>query len=434
MPKDQPRNGQRMLAAILFSDAVGFSQRAGRDETAAIEAIQADLALMTEVCHKWEGDVLKSTGDGLLMTFSSAVQAVQCALDIQRQLDEKALSTFESEPLVHRMGVHLGDVILAEGDILGDGVNIASRLQAEALPGGIYLSQTVYDVVRGKVPLNAVFMGPRRLKNIDSPVPAWQVPPLGASVDVFLGPVEPEPVVSSTRPPILSRGGPAALCGAVVASVVLVLFGMATPKPTPASLGRAQALYSAPPTIVVPAPPVTVAEKAPVLLKADAPVEQPKPIEKPVVTPEKDPEPVKNETPSPEGPTFRPEPLPEKAATWMREKLAATSEADPIVVPPPKWAALPETRVWSDGEGGLVFERGEMIEKRSLREVAPMELAAIGMALVRKVRPSPEEGREVVQMLNAFARKHSPRQRFRSPSPAPIRLPNGSNAVAEERG
>lgn len=421
MPKEQPRNGQRMLAAILFTDAVGFSQRTGRDESGAIEAIQADIALMTELCQHWDGEVLKNTGDGLLMTFSSAVQAVQCALAIQRQLDEKALATFETEPLVHRMGVHLGDVILADGDIMGDGVNIASRLQAEALPGGIYLSQTVYDVVRGKVPLNAVFMGPRQLKNIAGPVPAWQVPPLGASVDVFLGADEPKLQSVSANSGWLSRGGPAALCGAVVASVVLVLFGVSAPKSTPASMERAESMYSPPQTIIVQSPPAAVADRRP--------YEEPTKSETKVSAPEAKPEPPK--PPAPETEVTKPqvtqavegqkeqvreglprEPLADEAADWLRTNLSNTSEADPIVVPPPKWAALPEMRVWSDGEGGLVMERGETVEKKSLREVAPMELAAIGMALVRKVRPEPREARQVVQMLNAFARNHSPRQRM----------------------
>ena len=418
MPKEQPRNGQRMLAAILFTDAVGFSQRTGRDESGAIEAIQADIALMTELCQQWDGEVLKNTGDGLLMTFSSAVQAVQCALAIQRQLDEKALATFETEPLVHRMGVHLGDVILSDGDIMGDGVNIASRLQAEALPGGIYLSQTVYDVVRGKVPLNAVFMGPRQLKNIAGPVPAWQVPPLGASVDVFLGADEPKLQSASANSGWLSRGGPAALCGAVVASVVLVLFGVAAPKSTPASMERAEAMYALPQTIVVQTPPAAVADReimkpeTKVVALPDPKPEPPKPLptkadveKSPVAGPvETKVEQVREDLPR--------EPLADEAANWLRTNLANTSEADPIVVPPPKWAALPEMRVWSDGEGGFVMERGETVEKKSLREVAPMELAAIGMALVRKVRPAPQEARQVVQMLNAFARNHSPRQRM----------------------
>lgn len=402
-----------MLAAILFTDAVGFSQRTGRDESGAIEAIQADIALMTELCQKWDGEVLKNTGDGLLMTFSSAVQAVQCALAIQRQLDEKALATFEAEPLVHRMGVHLGDVVLADGDIMGDGVNIASRLQAEALPGGIYLSQTVYDVVRGKVPLNAVFMGPRQLKNIAGPVPAWQVPPLGASVDVFLSAGEPDPKPAAASSGWLSRGGPAALCGAVVASVVLVLFGVAAPKSSTASIERGESMYS-PQTIVLQTPPATVADRRPY-----GEQEQPKPEPEPKVEATKPaPTEAKAEPPkaakvvqeSPVAPLRQP--LADEAADWLRTNLANTSEADPIVVPPPRWASLPEMRVWSDGEGGLVFERGETVEKKSLREVAPMELAAIGMALVRKVRPAPQEARQVVQMLNAFARNHSPRPRM----------------------
>jgi class 3 adenylate cyclase len=160
--------GQRTLAAIVFTDAVGFSARVTEDEPAAIDAMRQDVAVMTESCHRYDGQVVKNTGDGLMMLFNSAVQAVHCAVDIQRRFAEAGGTGTDSKRLWHRIGVHLGDVVLANGDALGDGVNIAARLQEHAEPGGICLSQTVFEVVRSSL---AVPVGkPQRLelKNVEA--------------------------------------------------------------------------------------------------------------------------------------------------------------------------------------------------------------------------------------------------------------------------
>jgi class 3 adenylate cyclase len=160
--------GQRTLAAIVFTDAVGFSTRVTEDEPAAIDAMRRDVTVMTESCHRYDGQVVKNTGDGLMMLFNSAVQAVHCAVDIQRRFAEAGRAGTDSRRLWHRIGVHLGDVVLANGDALGDGVNIAARLQEHAEPGGICLSQTVFEVVRSSL---AVPVGkPQRLelKNVEA--------------------------------------------------------------------------------------------------------------------------------------------------------------------------------------------------------------------------------------------------------------------------
>ena len=167
-------SGQRTLAAIVFTDAVDFSARVTEDEPAALDAMRRDVATMTESCRRYDGQVVKNTGDGLMMLFGSAVQAVHCAVDIQRRFAEAARLGTESRKLWHRIGVHLGDVVLANGDALGDGVNIAARLQEHAEPGGICLSQTVFEVVRSSL---AVPVGkPQRLelKNVEA-VQALQI-------------------------------------------------------------------------------------------------------------------------------------------------------------------------------------------------------------------------------------------------------------------
>ena len=134
--------GQRTLAAIIFTDGVGFSARMSTDEDHTLDLIQPDLQLMRETCQQFEGEVIKSTGDGLLMYFLSAVNAVNCAIEIQTKIATNARQLSAHDVLLHRIGIHLGDVYFHEGDVMGNGVNIAARLEGKAPPGGICLSRT----------------------------------------------------------------------------------------------------------------------------------------------------------------------------------------------------------------------------------------------------------------------------------------------------
>ena len=167
--------GQRALAAIVFTDIVGFSARMQVDEEAVLALLERDFLVMKKLCLQHSGSVLKSTGDGLLLYFSSAVQAVACALRIQKYFARKAQSLPPGEVLTHRVGIHLGDVFLNDQDVMGDGVNIAARLPAEAEPGGICISQTVYDVVKNKLALQVTLLGPRDLKNIAEAIPIYRI-------------------------------------------------------------------------------------------------------------------------------------------------------------------------------------------------------------------------------------------------------------------
>lgn len=169
--------GHRALAAIVVTDGVGFSARMSVDEELTLNLIHRDLRLMADLCEKSEGHVLKSTGDGLLMYFVSAIQAVTCALEIQKALAQMAADMPPNESLEHRIGIHLGDIFFSESDVMGNGVNIAARLQNEAEPSGICISQVVYDVVKARINLNAKFVGPLALKNIQETVPAYKIPP-----------------------------------------------------------------------------------------------------------------------------------------------------------------------------------------------------------------------------------------------------------------
>jgi len=206
MASNETRPGfpsQRTLAAIVFTDVVGFSARMHADEVATLALLQRDFAEMRRLCLDHEGTVLKTTGDGLLLTFTSAVQAVACALAMQRQFAAEAKDPGAANALQHRIGIHLGDILVQDQDVMGDGVNIASRLQSEAEPGGICISQTVYDVVKNKLQMQAVSLGARDLKNIAQAVPVYRLlleaqalPP-----DEKMPPVQPPPA-----PPPASRG------------------------------------------------------------------------------------------------------------------------------------------------------------------------------------------------------------------------------------
>ena len=170
----------RSLAAILFTDVVGYSARMQRDEKGTLSQVEADFRFMRERCQAHDGEVLNSMGDGLLMCFPSAVQAVACALEMQGEFVRRRTQSGDGGPLEHRMGVHIGDVIRAEGGVAGDGVNIAARLEGKAPPGGVCISQIVHDTVTGKVPMQSVFIGPESFKNITAPIPIWHIAPEGA--------------------------------------------------------------------------------------------------------------------------------------------------------------------------------------------------------------------------------------------------------------
>lgn len=171
----KPGPGQRSLAAIVFTDVVSFSARMQSDEEQTLRLLARDFAAMRRMCDEHQGSVLKTTGDGLLLYFSSAVQAVACALTMQRHFAREAKTQPAAEMLIHRVGIHLGDVFVNEQDVMGDGVNIAARLQAEAQPGGICISQTVYDVVKNKLELHVTRLGPRELKNISEHITIYRL-------------------------------------------------------------------------------------------------------------------------------------------------------------------------------------------------------------------------------------------------------------------
>lgn len=171
--------GERRLAAIMFTDVTGYSARTQRDEVGTLDLVQADLKRIGEICQQNGGEVLTKMGDGMLICFSSTVRAVTCALQIQAEFAARKETAPADRCLDHRIGIHLGDIFVRDGNVAGDGVNIAARLQTKAPPGGICISQTVHDTVKGKLAMHSVFIGPQSFKNIADPIPVYHLSPDG---------------------------------------------------------------------------------------------------------------------------------------------------------------------------------------------------------------------------------------------------------------
>jgi adenylate cyclase len=167
----------RKLAAILVADVVGYSRLAGADEDrilARLRTLRSDLIDPILAVH--HGRVVKRTGDGAIIEFRSVVDAVRCAIEVQTGLIERNAGVAEDRRIEFRIGIHLGDVVEeTDGDLMGDGVNIAARLEGVAKPGAICLSEDAYRQVSGRLEMAVTDLGPTQLKNIDKPIRAYSV-------------------------------------------------------------------------------------------------------------------------------------------------------------------------------------------------------------------------------------------------------------------
>jgi adenylate cyclase len=167
----------RKLAAILAADVVGFSRLTGADEDrtlARLRSLRSDLIDPTIAVHK--GRVVKRTGDGAIVEFRSVVDAVRCAIEVQNAMAERNSGVPKDRRIEFRIGVHLGDVVEEDdGDLMGDGVNIATRLEGVAKPGAICLSEDAYRQVRSRLDMNVSDLGPMALKNIAEPLRIYSV-------------------------------------------------------------------------------------------------------------------------------------------------------------------------------------------------------------------------------------------------------------------
>jgi TolB-like protein len=176
---------QRRLAAILAADVVGYSRLTGADEEGTIARLRAlRRELIDPAVAEHRGRIVKTTGDGLLIEFASVVDAVRCALEMQRGLGSRNSDVHIDGRIEFRVGINLGDVVVEGDDLLGDGVNVAARMESMADPGGICLSGDAYRQAKGKVDLNVRDLGEQRLKNIAEPVHVYAIPPESAQMDV----------------------------------------------------------------------------------------------------------------------------------------------------------------------------------------------------------------------------------------------------------
>ncbi len=166
----------RRLAAILAADMVGYSRLMEADESGTLARLKAHRAeLIDPAIGKNNGRLVKTTGDGVLVEFASVVDAVQCAAEIQRRMARRNAELPHDQRVDFRIGINLGDIIVDDDDVYGDGVNIAARLESVAEPGGICLSGTAYDHLKTKIDVGYADLGEQKLKNIAEPVRAYRV-------------------------------------------------------------------------------------------------------------------------------------------------------------------------------------------------------------------------------------------------------------------
>src|SRR3990172_7594767 len=162
-------NVRRKLVAILAADAVGYSRLMGANEEQTMRVLNAHRSVIDGIIEYHEGRIVSTAGDSVLAEFGSPTDAVRCAVEIQDALKTRNNSLRETERLHFRIGIHLGD------ELLGDGVNIAARLESIAEPGGICISSSIYDQIAGKLDLGFVEIGEQHLKNIERPIRVYRV-------------------------------------------------------------------------------------------------------------------------------------------------------------------------------------------------------------------------------------------------------------------
>ena len=186
---DKEASVPRRLAAILAADIAGYSRLMHADEAATVRDLKAHQGVVLPLIGRHGGRIIDTAGDGILAEFPSVIGATECAVEIQTVMAERNQGLPESRRMRFRIGINLGDVIHDDTRIYGDGINIAARLEALAEPGGVLVSGTVHDQVRGKLPLTFDDMGEQGLKNIEQPVRTYRVRVPGASSGAL-----PEPV------------------------------------------------------------------------------------------------------------------------------------------------------------------------------------------------------------------------------------------------
>src|SRR6202008_900532 len=176
MEQEQPGRVGRRLAGIVAADVVGSSRLMGLNEVGTARTLREHRKVTDALVAKHGGRLVKSTGGGVLLEFPSGVDAVECPVAVQAVMAQRNEGVPQDRRMLFRIGINLGDILIEKGDdILGDGVNVAARLEGIAEPGGICLSYSAYDHVRGKLPVDFNDLGEQTLKNIARPIRAYAV-------------------------------------------------------------------------------------------------------------------------------------------------------------------------------------------------------------------------------------------------------------------
>src|SRR5262245_60175156 len=208
---------KRKIAAILAADVAGYSKLVAEDEEETLRRLAAYRAVFDDFIARGSGRVFNTAGDAILAEFPSAVEAVRCAIDVQESLRTRNLAYPPSRQMSFRIGITIGDVVERDGDLLGDGVNIAARLEGLAKPGGLCVSRTVYEQVANKMSVRFADIGEQEVKNIPAPVHAYTLN-LGAGLEAASQPAATKHKAAKTAP---SAAWPIAVVAASVAAVVV---------------------------------------------------------------------------------------------------------------------------------------------------------------------------------------------------------------------
>jgi TolB-like protein/class 3 adenylate cyclase len=183
MVQERPVRVGRRLSAIVAADVAGYSRLMGLDEAGTARILREHRVIADAMIAKHGGRIVKTTGDGLLIEFPSVVDAVECAVAVQTVMAERNEGVLQDRRMLFRIGINLGDILIEGDDILGDGVNVAARLEGIAEPGGICISSAAYDQVRGKVDVEFADLGEQNLKNIARPVRTYALKRNGFGLD-----------------------------------------------------------------------------------------------------------------------------------------------------------------------------------------------------------------------------------------------------------
>ncbi|MCK1362372.1 adenylate/guanylate cyclase domain-containing protein [Bradyrhizobium sp. 199] len=207
---------KRRLTTVLCADVYGYSRLMEADETGTLETLRRYRTAIARLVERHDGRIVNTWGDAVIAEFASVVEAVQCAVEIQQEISDQAPDASQASPMQFRIGINLGDVMVDGSDIYGDGVNIASRLQELAEPGGVVISSSVYDQVHNKLSVGFDCLGQRPMKNI-APLTSYRLTLAGQAAGPRSFPIEESAAPSGrARAPRLDDGrAPASSMNAV---------------------------------------------------------------------------------------------------------------------------------------------------------------------------------------------------------------------------